>query len=38
MFIFQFHILYCAFVMKKVKWGRNKLFWRLAEVKLTRHK
>ena len=34
MFIFQFHILYCAFVMKEVKWGRNKLFWRLAEVQL----
>ncbi len=31
MFLFQFHILYCAFVMKEVKWGHNELFWRLAE-------
>jgi len=29
-----FHILYCAFVMKDVKWGSNKLFWRLAKVQL----
>ncbi len=34
MFLFQFHILYRAFVMKDVKWGHNKLFWRLAEVQL----